>query len=44
MCGLWLFFSLDLSMGIISPSLFTPGLKEIKYSPWHWCLLDNIIY
>jgi len=24
--------------------LFVPNLKQIKCSPWSWCLLDNIIY
>jgi len=27
-----------------APSLFTPILKEIKCSSWHWCLLDDLIY
>jgi len=24
--------------------LFVPNLKQIKYSPWHWCLLNDVIY
>jgi len=40
-CG-YLFFGIF--YGERARPLFIPNLKQIKCSPWHWCLLNDVIY